>query len=282
MHVLLLINLMMYLIIFILGSCLGSFINVVIIRLPKMLDYSAKKEAYAILGIKKELISPGNLLTPSACPNCHEALKPWHNIPIISYLWLKGKCRFCNGKISLQYPIIEFLSGLLCVFTYWYFGITWIALALSVLWLSLLALSMIDIKYFVLPDHITLPLLWLGLLFNSFNILTSLYYALWGAVVGYLTLWISYWAFKLITKKEGFGYGDFKLLAVLGAFFGIESLLFIIIASTAIGLLFAAALYIITRQKQVVIPFGPALSIAGFIYPLTGQKIMHYYLIWLY
>lgn len=116
----------------------------------------------------------------------------------------------------------------------------------------------------------------------SFNILTSLYYALWGAVVGYLTLWISYWAFKLITKKEGFGYGDFKLLAVLGAFFGIESLLFIIIASTAIGLLFAAALYIITRQKQVVIPFGPALSIAGFIYPLTGQKIMHYYLIWLY
>ena len=247
-----------------------------------MLNNAAKKEAYTILDIKPAAIPQENLLKPSACPNCHQTLRPRHNIPIISYFWLKGKCAFCSNSISLRYPVIEFISGVLCAFTCWYFGMSFIALMLLVLWLSLLALSAIDLKHFILPDNITLPLLWFGLLCNSFNIWTSLYCATWGAVTGYLILWIIYWGFKLVTNKEGFGYGDFKLLAVLGAFFGIESLLFIIITSTVIGLLFAGAFHIITDQKQAMIPFGPPLSIAGLIYPFIGNNMIDYYLTWFY
>jgi leader peptidase (prepilin peptidase)/N-methyltransferase len=223
---------------------------------------------------------PFNLSTPNShCPSCNHAIKPWENIPVVSYLFLRGRCSACAEKISLRYPSIELLSGLLALFLGWQFGVAGPALlgALIFTW-ALLALTMIDIDQQLLPDDITLPLLWLGLLFNLFGTFTSLPNAVLGAMAGYLSLWSIYWLFKLATGKEGMGYGDFKLLAALGAWLGWQALPMIILLSSLVGAIIGVFLMILQRRgKDIPMPFGPYLAIAGWIAFLWGTQLLEWY-----
>ena len=264
----------------IIAICVGSFLNVVIARLPEMLDKQYKDQACDILDLSPPDIEGGlseNIHRRSACPACHQPLKPWHNIPLISFIFLRGKCSFCHSKISLLYPSVEFISGLLVFLTLYYFGITPAALLLCLMYFFLIPLAAIDLKHFMLPDNLTLPLLWLGLLINCAFVFSSPMQAILGAVLGYGILWIVFWLFKLITKKEGMGYGDFKLMAALGAWFGAPSLLFLIFTSAVIGIVFAIVTSLIKRQGASMIPFGPSIALAGILYPFIGQALTHSY-----
>ena len=270
-----------------LGLVVGSFLNVVIHRLPKMMELAWQQQCAELSGeapdhaSAKSLRPPTyNLIVPhSACPHCNHPISAWENIPIISYLLLRGRCRRCHAPISLRYPIIEATSGLLCAYAAWHFGFGWTAgSALLLIW-ALLALTAIDFDTQLLPDDITLPLLWLGLLVNLFGIFTDLHSAVLGAVIGYLSLWSVYWTFKLITGKEGMGYGDFKLLAALGAWLGWQMLPLIILVSSLTGALVGITLIVALKHgRNIPIPFGPYLASGGLIALFWGQTLTHKYL----
>ncbi|WP_339523045.1 prepilin peptidase [Pseudomonas sp. EA_35y_Pfl2_R111] len=264
-----------------LGLLIGSFLNVVVYRLPKMMQSDWREQAREILELSDEPpAAPFNLVLPnSSCPHCSHEIKPWENIPVISYLFLRGKCSSCKAPISMRYPLIELACGLLSAFIAWHFGFTWQAGAMLLLTWGLLAMSLIDIDHQLLPDSLVLPLLWLGLIANSFGLFTSLEDALWGAIAGYLSLWSVYWLFKLVTGKEGMGYGDFKLLAMLGAWGGWQVLPLTILLSSLVGtVLGLVMLRLRNAETSTPIPFGPYLAIAGWIALLWGEQITSSYL----
>jgi leader peptidase (prepilin peptidase)/N-methyltransferase len=272
----------------VLGLLVGSFLNVVIYRLPKMMERDWQEQCQDFLAQSAGLDTsetppkqePFNLMVPaSRCPHCGHKIKPWENIPVVRYLFLKGKCSGCKTSISARYPVIELISGLVSVFMVYTFGANWAGLAALVLGWALIALIMIDLDTFLLPDDITLPLLWLGLISNSFGLFTTLSSALWGAIIGYVALWSIYKLFKLLTGKEGMGYGDFKLLAALGAWMGWQMLPQIILISSLVGAVIGVGMILLRgHNKNIPIPFGPYLAIAGWIAFIWGDTINSVYL----
>ena len=257
------------------GLLVGSFLNVVIHRVPKMLEaqwaqdvaqYNAQNWAEDVSPESKSY-QRYNLITPgSACPHCGHKIRSWENIPVVSWLILRGKCSNCSAKISSRYPLIELLTGVLAGIAAWYFGASIQLLAALILTFALISLTWIDLDTQLLPDNITLPLLWIGLLFNMNSTFVPLSQAVVGAVAGYLVLWSIFWAFKLATGKEGMGYGDFKLLAALGAWFGWTALPMIILLSSVVGLIAAVGLMVFKgHQRSQPIPFGPYLAGAGML-----------------
>lgn len=267
--------------VFLLGLLVGSFLNVVIHRLPRMMELDWQQQARETLGLPEGEKRPTyNLVLPnSQCPHCAHEIKPWENIPLVSYLVLGGKCSSCKAPISKRYPLVELACGVLSAFIAWHYGFGWQAGAMLLLTWGLLAMSMIDVDHQLLPDVLVLPLLWLGLIVNHFGLFTNLGDALWGAVFGYLSLWSVYWLFKLITGKEGMGYGDFKLLAMLGAWGGWQVLPLTILLSSLVGaVLGVIMLRLRNAETSTPIPFGPYLAIAGWIALLWGDQITATYL----
>lgn len=264
------------------GLAVGSFLNVVICRLPVMLENQWQEESRATLDPHAPHVPtpPFNLAVPSShCPLCKHKITVCENIPVFSYLFLKGRCSSCKAKISSRYPIIECLSAAITVLIGLQFGVTVETLAYCVLAWALLTLSIIDFDTQLLPDCITLPLIWLGLIFNSLNTSVSLSDGVWGAVSGYMSLWTVYWVFKLITGKEGMGYGDFKLLAALGAWLGWMMLPLIIFLSSLVGTIVALTLIALKLHKRSQpIPFGPFLSAAGFVTLLWHEHLLYFYI----
>ncbi len=258
----------------------GSFLNVVIHRLPKMMELEWHQQCAELRGEDSVTTPKYNLMFPgSACPNCNHTIRPWENIPVISYIWLRGKCSECQSAISMRYPTIEGICGFLTAFAAWHFGFGLAAVGAILLIWALLALTAIDFDTQLLPDDITLPLLWLGLMFNMFNVFTDLSDAVIGAVIGYLVLWSVYWMFKLLTGKEGMGYGDFKLLAALGAWLGWKMLPLIILLSSLVGAVVGIALMLLLKRgRNIPIPFGPYLAGGGLIALFWGQQLTQGYL----
>jgi len=264
-----------------LGLLVGSFLNVLIYRLPIMMQREWRAQALEYLECPPEQISERfNLLLPSSrCPHCDHQIRSWENIPLVSWLALRGKCSSCRAPISSRYPLVELACGLLSGYVAWHFGFTWQSGAMLLLTWGLVAMSMIDIDHQLLPDSLVLPLLWLGLILNNFGLFVSLESALWGAVAGYLSLWSVYWLFKLVTGKEGMGYGDFKLLAMLGAWGGWQVLPLTILLSSVVGAVLGTILLRVQRaESSTPIPFGPYLAIAGWIALLWGDRITESYL----
>ncbi|MET0533092.1 MAG: A24 family peptidase [Steroidobacter sp.] len=280
--------------ILIIGLLVGSFLNVVIHRLPIMMEREWKTQAEEIVGPsayeppRAESAKPGpyNLVVPrSACPKCGAMITALQNIPVISYLFLRGACANCGTKISIRYPLIELLTGVLSAAVAWKFGATWYCAAALVLTWALVALSAIDFDHHLLPDDITLPLLWVGLLLSlaptnaSFGLPVDSHSSLLGAAAGYLSLWSVYKLFKKLTGKEGMGYGDFKLLAALGAWLGWQMLLLIILLSAFVGAIVGIALVTLRgRDRDIPIPFGPYLAAAGWIALMWGNRLVESYL----
>jgi leader peptidase (prepilin peptidase)/N-methyltransferase len=274
-----------------LGLVVGSFLNVVIHRLPQMLDREWDAQAADFLQQKgsadaaAKLRSTGgtvryNLVTPrSTCPRCGHRIRAWENIPILSYLFLRARCSACKAPISIRYPIVEALSGILSGYIGWRFGLTLATLgALFLMW-SLIALTVIDIDTQFLPDDITLPLIWLGLLVNLNGTFVPLQSAVIGTVAGYLSLWAVYWLFKFATGKEGMGYGDFKLLAAIGAWLGWKMLPLVILLSSLVGAVVGIGLIVFARHgRNTPIPFGPYIAAAGSIALFWGETINRTYL----
>ncbi len=265
-----------------LGLMVGSFLNVVIYRLPLMMQREWEYECAELSGQPVIEQSTFNLSTPrSRCPHCQHAISAMENIPIISYLFLGGKCRECRARISPRYPIIEFITGLMSVIVAWQFGFSWACLGALLLTWSLIALTFIDVDHQLLPDKITLPLVWLGLFFNLFGLFTDLTSSVIGALAGYLVLWSVYHLFRLITGKEGMGYGDFKLLAALGAWMGWQYLPMIVLLSSLVGAVVGITLVLLkNHQRDIPIPFGPYLAAAGWIALIWGDKLNQLYLSW--
>ncbi|WP_278362196.1 prepilin peptidase [Stutzerimonas kunmingensis] len=264
-----------------LGLLIGSFLNVLIYRLPIMMQREWRAQALEYLECPPEPVRERfNLLLPSSrCPHCDHQIRSWENIPLVSWLALRRKCSSCRAPISSRYPLVELACGLLSGYVAWHFGLTWQAGAMLFLTWGLVAMSMIDIDHQLLPDSLVLPLLWLGLILNSFGLFVSLESALWGAVAGYLSLWSVYWLFKLVTGKEGMGYGDFKLLAMLGAWGGWQVLPLTILLSSVVGAVLGTILLRVQRaESSTPIPFGPYLAIAGWIALLWGDWITESYL----
>lgn len=265
----------------------GSFLNVVIHRLPMMMERQWQSEARAWLQSRggnldhaEEVQGPYNLVIPrSACPACGHRITALENIPLISYLFLRGKCASCGARISPQYPLVEMATALLSMAVVWHFGVTWVAAAALLLTWALIALTVIDLRTTLLPDVITLPLLWLGLVLNLGGLFTDATSSLLGAVFGYLSLWLVYHAFRLLTGKEGMGYGDFKLFAALGAWLGWQMLPLIILLSSLVGAVVGLVLIaVLGRDRNLPIPFGPYLAAAGWIALLWGDTIVQTYL----
>ena len=264
-----------------LGLLIGSFLNVVIYRLPVMMERSWQQEAREILELPaKDDGEIFNLVTPrSRCPKCDHGIAWYENIPVVSWLALKGKCKGCATPISKRYPVIELTSGVLAGLCAWHFGYgPWLAFTLFATW-TLLAAAMIDADTTLLPDSMTYPLLWAGLLAALLGVSpVSLPDAVVGTMAGYLSLWSVYWLFKLLTGKEGMGYGDFKLLAALGAWTGWQYLPLIILLSSVVGLVFTLIATLFGGEKRTQIPFGPYLAAAGWIALLWGDTIVSSYL----
>lgn len=269
-----------------LGLLVGSFLNVVIHRLPKMMEADWRQQCVEFLHpeqAEKEATAPKlkyTLVVPrSACPACGHKITALENIPILSYLFLRGKCSGCGTAISVRYPMVEALTGVLTGLVAWYFGVTWMAFFAVIFVWALIALTFIDADTTLLPDDITLPLLWLGLLVNVGGTFVPLSSAVWGAIGGYLVLWSVYWGFKLATGKDGMGYGDFKLLAAIGAWLGWQMLPLVILLSAAVGTVIGIAGIIIQgRDKGAKLPFGPYLATAGFIALVWGPRLTAWYL----
>lgn len=266
-----------------LSLLIGSFLNVVIYRLPKMMLNEWNQECREYLGLKPTPtteVEKLNLTLPmSHCPQCKTRLKPWHNIPILSYLVLGGKCAYCKIKIPLRYPIVELICCLTSVYVAWRYGMSMQTVAALLFTWILIALTFIDLDYHLLPDQLTLLLLWLGLFFSMLFTFTNCQYAIVGAIIGYAIFFITQWLFKLITGKVGMGHGDFKLLAALGAFLGWQQLPLVILLASFIGLLFGLTHMLIKRQfKSVPLPFGPYLAISGWISLIWGTQITQLYL----
>jgi leader peptidase (prepilin peptidase)/N-methyltransferase len=257
------------------GLCVGSFLNVVIHRLPKMLERGWREQCAELRGESPAPAPAYNLIVPrSACPACGAPITALQNIPVVSWLLLRGQCAGCKTPISARYPVVEVLGGLLAACAVWRFGVTPQGLAACVLLWSLLALTMIDFDTQLLPDSITLPLLWAGLIANLWQTFASLPDAVIGALAGYLSLWTIYWLFKLIRGKEGMGYGDFKLLAALGAWLGWQLLPVIVLLSSVVGAGIGIALIVFKgRDHSVPLAFGPYLAIAGAIALFFGSAL---------
>ena len=264
----------------ILGLLIGSFLNVVIYRLPKMMEWEWHKNCLELQGKEAPAQTKLSLAKPrSACPKCQHQITALENIPVISYLLLGGKCKSCKTKISMRYPLVELLTGALLGFIAYQFGYTYITLFAWLFTLALITLTFIDFDTQLLPDDITLPLLWLGLLFNLNSGFTDLQSAVVGAIAGYLTLWFIYWLFKLVTGKEGMGYGDFKLLAVIGAWFGWQLLPAVILLSSVLGSVTGIALILMKgKSGNTAIPFGPFLALGGISALLFEQQLASFYL----
>ncbi|SDR78087.1 type 4 prepilin peptidase 1 Aspartic peptidase. MEROPS family A24A [Halopseudomonas xinjiangensis] len=264
------------------GLIVGSFLNVVIHRLPRMMEREWRQQAREILEPETDHPSEPtyNLVLPhSHCPKCQAEIKAWQNVPVVSYLALGGRCGSCKMGISPRYPLVELLTAALSMVVAWQFGFTWQAGSMLLLTWALVTLSLIDADTQLLPDAIVLPMLWLGLIVSSFGLFTDLNTALAGAVFGYLSLWSVYWLFKLVTGKEGMGYGDFKLLAMIGAWGGWQVLPLTILLSSLVG----AILGIIILKSRgdsnaTPLPFGPYLAIAGWIALIWGETITSQYL----
>lgn len=263
-----------------LGLIVGSFLNVLVHRLPLMLERQWRDDAREALALPAQPAERFDLLLPaSRCPHCQRRIRAWENIPVLSYLFLRGRCAGCKTRISPRYPLVELASAGLTLFAAWHFGFSASAVAFMVLTWGLLALSLIDIEHQLLPDALVLPLLWLGLIVNAFGLFVPLEQALWGAVGGYLVLWTVYWLFKLITGKEGMGYGDFKLLAMIGAWGGWQILPFTLLFSSLVGALLGLILLRLSGQRAgTPIPFGPYMALAGWIALLWGGQITTSYL----
>lgn len=278
-------NYLIYLFIGILALFIGSFLNVVIYRIPKMLEYSWLTQCIEYLKTTKpDYLTPNavlkedktyNLLLPaSSCPNCDTKIKFWQNIPILSYLFLFGKCGFCKNPISIRYPIIELITLILSLILLYKFGLNLKLLFSLIFTWGLIALTMIDLDQQILPDDITIPGIWLGLAINTQNIFCTLQSSVMGAIIGYLSLWGFYWIFKFITKKEGMGYGDFKLLAMLGAWLGLQALPYIILLSSLMGSIIGIILILFFKHhKNKPIAFGPYLCVAGWVYLLIKNSL---------
>ncbi len=273
----------------ILGLLVGSFLNVVILRLPVRLQYGWEREAKAILaeasGDAARPVEadhgapPGIVREPSHCPKCKHPLTATDNVPVISWLVLHGRCRYCKAPISIQYPFVEALTALLSAVVIAHFGPTLGGAAALVFTWFLVAASGIDFRTQLLPDQLTQPLLWLGLLFSLAPLWATPAQAIVGATLGYLSLWSVYWGFRLLTGKEGMGYGDFKLLAALGAWMGAYALLPIVLISSIVGALVGSLYLSISRKGHgVPIPFGPYLATAGWIWLLAGHALTNWYL----
>ena len=268
------------------GLLVGSFLNVVIHRLPKMMEADWRQQCLEYLQpeeAEKEATKPQprySLVVPrSACPACGHKITAIENIPIASYVFLGGKCAACRASISIRYPVVEALTGALTAFVAWHFGVTWTAAFAVLFGWAMVALAFIDADTTLLPDDITLPLLWLGLLVNVGGLFTPVSSAIIGAVAGYLVLWSVFWAFKLITGKEGMGYGDFKLLAAIGAWLGWQMLPLVILLSAAVGTVVGVAGIVLKgRDKGAKLPFGPYLAAAGLIALIWGAQLNAWYL----
>lgn len=270
-------------VVFCFGLVVGSFLNVVILRLPQQLKAQWRNDSEVFLGIAQEDTNeaqPTNTLLwpPSHCTNCGQQIKPWQNIPVISYLLLRGRCNNCSHAISLQYPFVELLTGFMLAVTIAYIGDAINAMYAIIFTLCLIALAGIDVNEKLLPDQITLPLLWIGLFANINGTFVPLPDAVAGAIAGYMSLWSLYWMFKLVTGKEGMGYGDFKLLAALGAWLGWQMLPLVILISSTFGAVFGLAAILLGGQgRNLQIPFGPFLAGAGWIALLWGDTIVTWY-----
>lgn len=263
----------------IIGIMVGSFLNVVIHRLPKMMERTWHQQCAELRGESTHDLPVFNLVTPrSTCPQCGHKITFLENIPIISFVFLRGYCSQCHARIPLRYPIVEMLAGIMGGLTAWYFGFGLAAIAALIFIWTMMALTFIDLDTQLLPDAITLPLLWMGLLFNLGNGFVDIRSAIIGAVVGYLALWTIYWSFKLTTGKEGMGYGDFKLLAAIGAWFGWQMLPLVILFSSLVGGIVGVSLMILKKyHRNTAIPFGPYLAGGGIIALFWGNKLNHAY-----
>ena len=267
-----------------LGLSFGSFLNVVAYRYPIMMERDWKRECHDFLELEPpkfdDKLASMTLATPaSACPNCGHKIRFWENIPVISYLLLKAKCSSCHTKISFQYPAVELITAIASLTVAYKFGVTIQTVAALLFTWVLIALTLIDLKKLLLPDTITLPLIWSGILLSFFEVYTNLNDSVIGAIGGYLILWSIYHLFKLLTKKEGMGFGDFKLLAALGAWLGYSYLPQIILVSSVVGSIIGISMMVIGKTKQQQpIPFGPYLAIAGWIAMLWGDTINTTYL----
>ena len=263
----------------------GSFLNVVIFRLPKMMEYGWYQECREFLSDevpKKPTrdLKPISLSKPnSTCPKCGHAIKFYENIPVLSWLLLKGKCSQCKNPISARYPIIEAVTAIVGTTIAIHFGVSMLTLWVLLLSYSLICLIMIDFDHMLLPDQITLPILWLGLLININGAIVPLEESVIGAAAGYLSLYSVFWLFKLLTGKEGMGHGDFKLVAVFGAWFGWQLLPLLILMSSAVGAIVGIALMLFkNHQREQAIPFGPYIAVAGWVCLLWGNGMWHWYL----
>jgi len=263
-----------------LGLAVGSFLNVVIHRLPKILERQWRAECADLAGAEPPPAERFNLATPrSRCPSCGHGITALENIPVASYFLLGGRCSACKARISPRYPLVEALSGLISGYAAWRFGFSAAAFGALLFSWTMIALAFIDLDTFYLPDDVTLPLLWTGLIFNVFGVFADLNSAVIGAAGGYLALWSVFWLYKLATGKEGMGYGDFKLLAAIGAWLGWKMLPLVILLSSLVGAAIGIALIVFARhERSTPIPFGPYLAIAGLIALLHGEAITRRYL----
>jgi leader peptidase (prepilin peptidase) / N-methyltransferase len=267
----------------VLGLMVGSFLNVVIYRLPKMLEQNWLRDCAELRGEPGKALPPYNIVIPrSACPHCGHGIGALENIPFISYVILRGRCSQCGAPISARYPVVELLTGFLSAFTAWYFGFGFTACAaLGFIW-AMITLAFIDMDTQLLPDAITSPLLWGGLLVNLSDGFTDIHSAVVGAVGGYLSLWLVYHGYKLIARREGMGHGDFKLLAAIGAWFGWQMLPLVILFSSVTGAVVGIGLVLFARHGyHVPIPFGPFLVGGGMVALFWGKEINHVYLSWI-
>ena len=262
------------------GLCVGSFLNVVIHRLPRMMQAQWRAECAELEGREAPAAEPYNLLTPaSRCPACATPIRAWQNIPVASWLALGGKCAACRAPISFRDPAVELLAAALSLLVAWRFGASAAAASALLFAWALVALTFIDFDTQLLPDDITLPLLWAGLLVNVFGVHADLRSAVLGAAGGYLVLWAVYWAFRLLAKKEGMGYGDFKLLAAIGAWTGWQALPFVVVVSAGLGAVIGSiALLLARRGMDARIPFGPYLALGGIAGLLWGREALTWWL----
>ena len=266
--------------VFVLGALIGSFLNVVILRLPPLLEHEWRCQCRELLELEGDASTPppGLVFSRSKCPNCGHQIRAWENIPVFSYLALGGTCSACKSRISPRYPLIELLTAILFVMTLWHFGATFQGLTALLLTASLIAMAGIDIDHQLLPDNLTMPLMWVGILLSFWAIHADLPSAVAGAIVGYLVLWSIYHLFRLLTGKEGMGYGDFKLLAALGAWMGWQMLPLIVLLSSVVGALVGLVLMGTGKLKRdKPMPFGPFIAAAGWIALIWGRDIIDYY-----
>ncbi|RDV29080.1 prepilin peptidase [Alteromonas aestuariivivens] len=272
--------------VFVVSLMVGSFLNVVIYRLPIMMERSWQQEYQGYFDPDTEVgeNETFNLIKPdSTCPKCQHKIRAWENIPVISYLFLRGRCSGCGTAISVRYPLVELFTALACTLAAWHFGPTAQGVCAVFITYILIACIFIDLDKMLLPDQLTLPLMWLGLLVSTQALFVGTSDAIWGAAVGYLSLWSVYWLFKLVTGKEGMGYGDFKLLAALGAFTGWQGLPIIIILSSCVGAVIGITLMIVQKKDSTLaIPFGPYLAIAGWLTLLYKDNIITGYMTWVF